>query len=374
MLNAPALLQATCRRAARRVSDLPARQRLRGRRRRRRAGAAHRRARGRARCARAALEPAGAAVRSRRRMAALHELFDAWFVPRQPLAEARAARAAAGQWRAISPTATTADGHTIERDKPTQPRDAASREAVLGSADFRTLTEREHALDIEALMRRFARQLGRSACAARPCARRPPARPARHDPAQRGQRRHADSTGVAPPPPRAATPGAADRRQPLDGAVQLFLSAAGACARSERADMHSFIFHTGVTRCRSALHDPDPWRAQERLHLIAQGFGGGTRIGESLAQFNREHAPRLVHARTAVIVLSDGYDTGDSAAAVRCTGATEAPRAPHRLAQPAAATSPAMRQPARACRPRCRTSICWRRAATWRASARRCRA
>jgi uncharacterized protein with von Willebrand factor type A (vWA) domain len=47
------------------------------------------------------------------------------------------------------------------------------------------------------------------------------------------------------------------------------------------------------------------------LHLIAQGFGGGTRIGESLAQFNREHAPRLVHSRTAVIVISDGYDTGD---------------------------------------------------------------
>ena len=60
-----------------------------------------------------------------------------------------------------------------------------------------------------------------------------------------------------------------------------------------------------------ALHDPDPWRAQERLHLIAQGWAGGTRIGESLAQFNREHAPRVVHSRTAIVILSDGYDTGD---------------------------------------------------------------
>ena len=59
------------------------------------------------------------------------------------------------------------------------------------------------------------------------------------------------------------------------------------------------------------MRDPDPWRAQDRLHLLAQGWGGGTRIGESLAQFNREHAARLVHARTAVVVLSDGYDTGD---------------------------------------------------------------
>ena len=29
------------------------------------------------------------------------------------------------------------------------------------------------------------------------------------------------------------------------------------------------------------------------------------------SQFNREHAPRLVHSRTAVLILSDGYDTGE---------------------------------------------------------------
>jgi hypothetical protein len=60
-----------------------------------------------------------------------------------------------------------------------------------------------------------------------------------------------------------------------------------------------------------ALHDPDPWRAQEQLHWLAQGFGGGTRIGESLAQFQREQALRLVHSRTAIVIFSDGYDTGD---------------------------------------------------------------
>ena len=65
---------------------------------------------------------------------------------------------------------------------------------------------------------------------------------------------------------------------------------------------------TGVTQ---ALRDPDPWRAQERLHLIAQGWAGGTRIGESIAQFNREYAARTVHSRTAVIIMSDGYDTGE---------------------------------------------------------------
>ena len=83
---------------------------------------------------------------------------------------------------------------------------------------------------------------------------------------------------------------------------------------AELADVHSFIFHTRVTAVTQALREPDPWRAQEQLHLIAQGWAGGTRIGESLAQFNREHAPRLVHSRTAVVILSDGYDTGEPAA------------------------------------------------------------
>ena len=44
---------------------------------------------------------------------------------------------------------------------------------------------------------------------------------------------------------------------------------------------------------------------------IAQGWAGGTRIGDSLAQFNREHAPRIVHSRCAILIMSDGYDTGE---------------------------------------------------------------
>ena len=39
-------------------------------------------------------------------------------------------------------------------------------------------------------------------------------------------------------------------------------------------------------------------------------WSGGTRIGESLAEFNR-HWAHLVDRRTIVILLSDGWDTGD---------------------------------------------------------------
>ena len=79
--------------------------------------------------------------------------------------------------------------------------------------------------------------------------------------------------------------------------------------RQFRAD--AFVFHTRLVHIGPALGERNTERAIERLSLLAQGWAGGTRIGESLAQFNREHAPRLVHARTDVIVMSDGYDTGE---------------------------------------------------------------
>ena len=82
---------------------------------------------------------------------------------------------------------------------------------------------------------------------------------------------------------------------------------------AELADVHCFIFHTRITGVAEALRDPDPWRSQERLHLLAEGWGGGTRIGECLREWNERDAPRLVHSRTAVIVVSDGYDTGEPA-------------------------------------------------------------
>ncbi|WP_109483913.1 VWA domain-containing protein [Paraburkholderia sp. C35] len=78
-------------------------------------------------------------------------------------------------------------------------------------------------------------------------------------------------------------------------------------------DVHCFMFHTRLVCVDEALRDPDPHRAQERLHLISEGWAGGTRIGESLAGFNAHYAPRLLHARTAVVIVSDGYDAGDTA-------------------------------------------------------------
>lgn len=240
-------------------------------------------------------------------------LFDAWFLP--------ANRWAAPQRRTVEAhrsgqgaLAHAAGRHAGDDRDTLRPRDVASRAESLASVDFRALHEREHLLDIEALMRRFARRLHAI-------------RTRRQGPARQGSRlalpatiRRSVATGGVPfhlcwRSPRRVRPRLVlllDVSRSMAPYSFFYLRLARALS-GELADVHSFIFHTRITGVSEALRDPDPWRAQERLHLLAQGWGGGTRIGESLAQFNREHAPRLVHSRTAILVLSDGYDTGDPA-------------------------------------------------------------
>ncbi|WP_159948907.1 VWA domain-containing protein [Rhizobium sp. 18065] len=75
-------------------------------------------------------------------------------------------------------------------------------------------------------------------------------------------------------------------------------------------ESEAFIFHTRLIHVSPALRERDPQRAVERMSLMAEGVGGGTRIGESLGTFNRWHAKRCLHSRSCVMIVSDGYDTG----------------------------------------------------------------
>src|SRR6516225_2959359 len=76
-------------------------------------------------------------------------------------------------------------------------------------------------------------------------------------------------------------------------------------------EAEAFVFHTRLAHVSASLRDRDVTRAVDRLSLMAQGIGGGTRIGESLATFNRWHARRVINSRTEVMIVSDGYDTGE---------------------------------------------------------------
>jgi uncharacterized protein with von Willebrand factor type A (vWA) domain len=82
-------------------------------------------------------------------------------------------------------------------------------------------------------------------------------------------------------------------------------------------EAEAFLFHTRLAHVSDAMKEKDAARALDRLSIMAQGTGGGTRIGESLQTFNRWHAARVIHSRTAVMIVSDGYETGDAALLAR---------------------------------------------------------
>jgi uncharacterized protein with von Willebrand factor type A (vWA) domain len=79
------------------------------------------------------------------------------------------------------------------------------------------------------------------------------------------------------------------------------------------ATADAYLFHTRLVRITEAMRDPDPMRTLNRLTLLSDGFGGGSKIGDNLTRFARTYARRFVDGRTVVFILSDGYDTGAGA-------------------------------------------------------------
>ena len=73
--------------------------------------------------------------------------------------------------------------------------------------------------------------------------------------------------------------------------------------------VETFTFSTRLTRVSEHLKSRSYRQVLRRLGEV-RDWSGGTRIGDSLAEFNREWG-RIVDRRTIVIVLSDGWDTGD---------------------------------------------------------------
>jgi uncharacterized protein with von Willebrand factor type A (vWA) domain len=77
-------------------------------------------------------------------------------------------------------------------------------------------------------------------------------------------------------------------------------------------EAEAFLFHMRLVHVSDAMKERDPSRALDRLSMISAGAGGGTKIGESLRTFNRWHAASAIHSRTCVMIVSDGYETGDA--------------------------------------------------------------
>lgn len=91
-----------------------------------------------------------------------------------------------------------------------------------------------------------------------------------------------------------------------------FLHQATSPARHPLLRRHVYSLGTRLQDLEAAFALADPDAMLGQLNACIADFGGGTRLGESLAQLRREGARHLVGRRTLVLLVSDGLDTGDA--------------------------------------------------------------
>lgn len=76
-------------------------------------------------------------------------------------------------------------------------------------------------------------------------------------------------------------------------------------------DAEAFVFHTRLYHVTQLYREGDPERLRRRLEGKGKIWLGGTRIAESLASLNREHAHAVLDRRTLILILSDACDSDD---------------------------------------------------------------
>lgn len=87
--------------------------------------------------------------------------------------------------------------------------------------------------------------------------------------------------------------------------------------QTEMRGVSTFVFSTRLFEVTSMLRARTFDEALTRVAAAVDGWSGGTRIGESLAEFNRRYAQRRAGQRTVLVIISDGWDRGDIAELAR---------------------------------------------------------
>jgi uncharacterized protein with von Willebrand factor type A (vWA) domain len=101
-----------------------------------------------------------------------------------------------------------------------------------------------------------------------------------------------------------------DSMNPYSLFLLRFAYALKRCAR----EVSAFVFSTALLDISAVLNAKSWPNVLELLSEMTTGWRGGTRIGCSLRSFNEQFGARLLSRNTAVIVLSDGWDTDAPAA------------------------------------------------------------
>lgn len=77
---------------------------------------------------------------------------------------------------------------------------------------------------------------------------------------------------------------------------------------SDRDRVHSFVFGTRLTNITRTMRRKDPDVAVEQCAGLVEDWAGGTRIGATLAEFNRDWSRRVLTQGPIVLLISDGLD------------------------------------------------------------------
>lgn len=75
--------------------------------------------------------------------------------------------------------------------------------------------------------------------------------------------------------------------------------------------VEAFVFGTRLTRITREIRHRDINAALNEIAARVPDWGGGTRIGECLHEFNQRWARRVLAHGAIVIIISDGWDRGD---------------------------------------------------------------
>lgn len=76
--------------------------------------------------------------------------------------------------------------------------------------------------------------------------------------------------------------------------------------------IQTFVFSTTLHHVTEDLHDASIDRSLEKVLDKVNNWSGGTRIGSALENFYEQYAHRHLTSKTLVMILSDGWDTGEA--------------------------------------------------------------
>lgn len=224
--------------------------------------------------------------------------------------DVHSSRDAKGQDAGASGNATAADDQEGEADSDGTGKLIATEQRNLNRRDLRDLVRPEEIAEAEDVARRIGSALRDT-------------RSRRRIAARKGDRlhfrktiRHSLATGGEPlrllrkkrPDRTRKIVALCDVSGSMSVYAKVFLAFLAGLMRAD-ATADAYLFHTRLVRITEALRDKDAMRAIGRMSLMADGFGGGSKIGPSLMRFADTYAKRFVDGRSVVLILSDGFDT-----------------------------------------------------------------